>query len=176
MKKGMKAAIILLSAAVMIGIAFFTGTLVENERLNSINYAEYALKKMNLPKQYAPAFCLHGYTGFRDSFLMTTFQIQYSIDREDLLQRIANTEGWTIAPVTEAELRDFSKSFWYPDLILAPDNTVFDAWFYRETSKPILEAETAKDCFSSIGKIGRGFEFAVFDLETGIIVFVDQFG
>ncbi len=176
MKKGMKAAIILLSAAVMIGIAFFTGTLVENERLNSINYAEYALKKMNLPKQYAPAFCLHGYTGFRDSFLMTTFQIQYSIDREDLLERMTNTEGWIVSPVTEAELRGFSKCFWYPDLLTIPDNTVFDAWFYRETSQPILGAETAKDCFSSIGKIGRGFEFAVFDLETGIIVFVNQFG
>ena len=89
---------------------------------------------------------------------------------------MTNTEGWIVSPVTEAELRGFSKCFWYPDLLTIPDNTVFDAWFYRETSQPILGAETAKDCFSSIGKIGRGFEFAVFDLETGIIVFVDQFG
>ena len=174
MKKGMKAAIILLSTAALLAVAFFAGTLVENQTL--INHAEYALKKMNLPMQYAPSFCLYGYTGSRDSYMMTAFQIQYAIDRKDLLQRIANTEGWTIAPVTEAELRKFAKSFWYPDLILVPDNSVFDAWFYSETSKPIFGAEMAKDCFSSIGKIGRGFEFAVFDVETGIIVFVDQFG
>ena len=170
----MKAAIILLSAAVLLAAAFFAGMLVES--LTSINHAEYALKKMNLPEQYAPSFCLRGYTGFRDSYMMTAFQIQYAIDRKDLLKRMANTEGWTVSPVTEAELRRFSRSFWYPDLMPIPDNTVFDAWFYRETSEPILGAETAKDCFSSIGKIGRGFEFAVFDVETGIIVFVDQFG
>ena len=107
MKKGMQAAIILLSAAVSLAIAYFAGTLAEDLRFASINDAEYALKKMNLPKQYAPAFCLHGYTGFRDSFLMTTFQIQYSIDREDLLERMTNTEGWIVSPVTEAELRGF---------------------------------------------------------------------
>ena len=61
MKKGMQAAIILLSAAVSLAIAYFAGTLAEDLRFASINDAEYALKKMNLPKQYAPAFCLHGF-------------------------------------------------------------------------------------------------------------------
>ena len=176
MEKVFKVVLKLWIAAVLLAIAFFVGRLVENQHLASINYAEYALKHMNLPEQYAPSFWLHGSTGFRDFYTITAFQIQYKSDREDLLKCIQRTDGWTVAPVSEEELRRFSESFWYPELMPVPDNTVFDAWFYRETTESTQYSESAKDCFSSIGKIGRGFQFAVFDVETGMVIWVHQFG
>ena len=160
--------------AVLLVIAYFAGMYNGEQELANMDHAKYALKKMNLPAGYAPQFCLHGGTGIRDSYGITAFQVQ--CDREDLLKCIQRADGWTVAPVSEEELRGFAESFWYPELMPVPDNTVFDAWFYRETAEPTLYSESAKDCFSSIGKIGRGFEFAVFDVETGMVIYVDQFG
>lgn len=179
MEKGVGNVRMLGIAAVLLAIAFFAGRLVENQELSSINHAEYALEKMNFSTKYAkecaPSFCLHGSTGFRDSYRVTAFQLSDGCDGEDFLEIIQRTEGWTVAPVSEEDLRGFAESFWYPELIPMPDNTVFDAWFYRETREPFGSAR-AKGCFSSIGRIGYGFEFAVFDVETEMVIFVDQFG
>ena len=174
MRRPFKAGIALLIAVVLLVIAFFAGMLVENEKLHALNDAEFALRKLNLPEEYAPPFNLHGNTGFIDSYSVVAFQVEYPEERVNLLECIRHAEGWSVAPVLEEELREFAKCFWYPDLILTPKGTVFDAWFYRETSGPISWAKTAKDCFSSIGRIGDGFEFAVYDVDTGFLIFVDQ--
>jgi len=54
---------------------------------------------------------------------------------------------------------------------------VFDAWYFLETAGPVSYAEDVT--FESLlesGYIGDGFEFAVFDVQSGLFIFVDQFG
>lgn len=157
-------------------VAFFAGRVIQSEKDSDFNHAEYALKKTSLPEAYAPSYCLHGFTGFRDTFEQAVFEIPYMADREALMQCIRQTDGWTFAPATAQEFLAFASCFWYPTIVSVPDSVVFDAWFYRETDSPTPWAHAADGCFSTIGEVGNGFEFAVYDLETGLFIFVDQFG
>ena len=176
MKHILKATGAVLGVVILLAAAFFAGILVEDGRQEAPRYPEYALSKTGLPEKYAPAFCLEGLTGARESYQVIAFKVDYDSARKELLEHTKTVSGWNAAPVTEEELRAFSRSFWYPELLPVPGDTVFDAWYYLETSAPGIGAATAEGCFASIGAIGRGFEFAVFDVETGVMIFVDQFG
>lgn len=56
------------------------------------------------------------------------------------------------------------------------DDAAFDAWYYRETAGSYNAPGIPDGPFAEIGQIGRGFVFAVFDAETGLFIFVRQFG
>lgn len=161
-------------------IGWFVGMLQENQKLTSINYAAYALESTGLPGEYAPTFSLHGYTGFRDSYMQTEFCIDYPRDRQAILEIIANIEHWRVAPVTALEYSDFASNImWgYNNSRQLSDEIVFDAWYYRETTEPHApNNRVPKGPMEQIGPYaGRGFEFALFDTDTGLFIYIDQFG
>lgn len=65
----------------------------------------------------------------------------------------------------------------YADVLDVPEDIVFDAWFYRKTDEPASWSKhVSSGSLKDIGQVGNGFEFAVYDLETGLFIFVDQFG
>ena len=146
---------------------------------SAINYAERALKKTGLPTTYAPGYCLHGEISSRDSFVQTKFVVEYQSDRRTLLEEAKRAKGWRAAPVTATEYLAFQRACLWKcgEVLSVPADTVFDAWYYCETSAPVSNAVAAPaGALEEIGPVGRGFEFAVFDAETGLFVFVDQFG
>lgn len=146
---------------------------------SAINYAERALKKTGLPTTYAPGYCLHGEISSRDSFVQTKFVVEYQSDRQALLEEIERTKGWRLAQVAASEYLAFQQAWLWQcgEVLSVPADTVFDAWYYCEMSAPV-EGENAipAGVLEEIGAVGRGFEFAVFDAETGLFVFIDQFG
>lgn len=161
-------------------IGWFFGMLHENNKLTGINYAAYALKSTGLPSEYAPGFSLHGYTGFRDSYMQTEFCIDFPSDRQTILKLIQNTDHWYTAPVTASEYSDFAGNvMWqYENSWRCSDEIVFDAWFYRETSEPHAPNNRVPEGpMEQIGPYaGRGFEYALFDVDTGLFIYIDQFG
>jgi len=161
-------------------IGWFIGILQENHRMSSISYAARALESTGLPAEYAPNFSLHGYTGFRDSHMQTEFMLDYSNDCQTILSMISETDHWHIAPVTASEYSDFASNImWgYNNSRLLDDDIVFDAWYYRETTEPHApDNRVAKGPMEQIGPYaGRGFEFALFDADTGLFIYIDQFG
>lgn len=165
----------LLGFAMLLMLAFGAGVLYENEKTPHVNHAGHALKKCNLTQTYAPSFCLRGFTGFRDTYEQIVFAVDEKL-RPALMQEISRATGWTAQAVTAEDFRAFSKACWYKEFPPLPDDMVFDAWFYRETHEPTDYAHIATGSLSSIGAIGYGFEFAVFDMETGLMIFIDQFG
>ena len=165
----------LLGIVLLLLLAFGAGALYENENALQVNHAAYALKKCNLSQTYAPSFCLRGFTGFRDTYEQIVFAVEET-QKTALMQEIGRATGWRAEPVTAEDFRAFSKAFWYQEFPPIPDDMVFDAWFYRETHEPTDYAHIATGSLSSIGAVGFGFEFAVFDLETGLMIFIDQFG
>lgn len=176
MKRLIKAVGVLLVVFFLCGVSLLAGALIANE--SEINHGEYALRKTHLPVEYAPTYSLYGFTGMRDSFSQTVFTVDYwSDDREALMNAIRQTEHWHVEPVSAEDFRSFAAHTWYPDIVQVADDMVFDAWYYIETTKPLSSiAHEASGAFASIGQIGYGFEFAVYDLETGLFIFVDQFG
>jgi len=146
---------------------------------SAINYAERALKKTGLPTTYAPGYCLHGEISSRDSFVQTKFVVEYQSDRQALLEEIERTKGWRLAQVAASEYLAFQQAWLWQcgEVLSVPADTVFDAWYYCETSAPVEGGNAIPaGALEEIGAVGRGFEFAVFDAETGLFVFVDQFG
>lgn len=165
----------LLGIAMLLILAFGAGALYANEKTSHQNHAAHALKKCNLSQTYAPSFSLHGFTGFRDTYEQIVFAVGVE-HRSALMQEISHATGWTAEAVTAEDFRAFSKACWYWEFPPIPDDMVFDAWFYRETHEPTDYAHIATGSLSSIGAVGYGFEFAVFDRETGLMIFIDQFG
>lgn len=165
----------LLGIVLLLLLAFGAGALYENEHTLHVNHAAYALKKCNLSQTYAPSFCLRGFTGFRDTFEQIVFAVEET-QKSALMQEIGHATGWRAEPVTAEDFRAFSKAFWYQEFPPIPDEMIFDAWFYRETHEPTDYAHIATGSLSSIGAVGYGFEFAMFDMETGLMIFIDQFG
>lgn len=172
-KKALRMIAKLLGIAMLLVLGFGAGAIVANE--HEVNHAASALRKCNLSQAYAPTFYLRGFTGFRDTFEQAVFEIKED-QRTAFMQEIGHTEGWTVKPVTAEDFRTFSKAFWYKEFPPIPEAMVFDAWFYRETHEPSEWSHVATGSLSSIGTVGYGFEFAVFDMETGMMIFVDQFG
>lgn len=165
----------LLGIAMLLILAFGAGAFYANEKTSHQNHAAHALKKCNLSQTYAPSFSLHGFTGFRDTYEQIVFAVGVE-HRSALMQEISHATGWTAEAVTAEDFRAFSKACWYWEFPPIPDDMVFDAWFYRETHEPTDYAHIATGSLSSIGAVGYGFEFAVFDGETGLMIFIDQFG
>ena len=66
----------------------------------------------------------------------------------------------------------------YENSWLYSDEITFDAWYYRETVEPdTFSGRIPRGPLEQIGScVGRGFEFAIFDVETGLFVYIDQFG
>ncbi len=148
--------------------------------MTSINHAAYALESTGLPGEYAPGFSLHGYTGFRDSYMQTEFCINHSSDCQTILKMISNIDHWHVVPVTASEYLDFASNvLWeYENSWQCADEIVFDAWYYRETTEPHApNNRVPKGPMEQIGPYaGRGFEFALFDSDTGLFIYIDQFG
>ena len=160
-------------------VAYALGGVRASLTYAGINYAETALKKTGISVQYAPSYCLHGDATARDSFAQTVFTVEHQSDRQALLEEAKRTKGWRAAPVTATEYLAFQRACLWKcgEVLSVPADTVFDAWYYCETSAPVSNAVAAPaGALEEIGPVGRGFEFAVFDAETGLFVFVDQFG
>lgn len=176
--------ILLLFLLIFTGIIGWSfGILQASTPHSGINHdepSEFALKSTGLPIEYAPGFSLHGYTGFRDSYSQTEFCINYQRERQELLDIISTTDYWHITPVTASEYSDFASSvMWeYENSWLYSDEIIFDAWYYREIVEPHTpNGRIPKGPMEEIGSyIGRGFEFALFDVDTGLFVYIDQFG
>ena len=158
-------------------IAFIIGILCGDKQMQS--HSAYALKKTGLSSEYAPSYELHGYVGSRDSFMQTEFIVQYETDRDRLLSEIKKTANWHYQPVsTEQYLRFQSQYMWdFAEVLSVPNDMVFDAWYFAETAGPVSYSEGPDfENLLESGYIGRGFEFAVFDVQSGLFIFVDQFG
>ncbi len=154
---------------------FLAGILTANE--SEVDYSETALRKTGLPTQFAQHYALYGLTAGRDYFSQTVFQVPYSSEQQDLLNIMASTDNWRIAKVSAEDFRGFNAHTWYPDVVQVADDIVFDAWYYLETAEPMEGiVHQATGTLESIGTIGYGFEFAVFDVDTGLFIFIDQFG
>ena len=173
-----KAWLLAACAAVAVVAAFFAGRLVEALSDDAINSAEYALEVTSLPGDYAPSYWLRGSAGLREFMTQTAFVIQYPSDREELLREISRTDGWHAAQVSAQEYRDFADAaLWtQAEVLQVRDDTCFDAWYYRETAEPCDPPALPDGPFSEIGELGRGFQFAAYDAESGLFLYFYQFG
>lgn len=163
----------LIITILLLTLAFCAGRIYENESIG--NRAAIALLRTGLPTVYAPDYSLYGFTGLRDSFSQTVFLVEYN--QQDLLNAIQKAEHWTVAPVSAEDFRSFVSHTWYPDISQVSNDIVFDAWYYVETTESTdAFHHQATGALEAIGALGRGFEFAVFDIETGLFIFIDQFG
>ena len=108
----------------------------------------------------------------------TAFVIEYPSDREVLLEEISRIDGWHVAQVSAQEYRDFADAaLWtQAEVLQVQDDTCFDAWYYRETAEPCDPPALPDGPLSKIGELGRGFQFAAYDVESGLFVYVNQFG
>ena len=170
----------LLAACVTVAVvaAFFAGRLVEAPSDDAINSAECALEVTSLPGDCAPSSWLRGSAGLREFMPQTAFVIQYPSDREALFREISRTDGWHAAQVSAQEYRDFADvALWtQAEVLQVRDDTCFDAWYYCETAEPYAPPALPDGPLSEIGALGRGFRFAVYDAESGLFVYVNQFG
>ena len=160
-------------------IGCIVGELRAGIRQSALNRAAIALEKTGLPEMYAPSYSLYGFTGFRDTFSQTKFIVQWKDEREQLFSDISSSERWRVAPVTADEYESFRKACigWYSAVLDVPTDIVFDAWYYLETHEPAKYSDCAPEgAFEEIGQVGYGFEFALYDRESGLFVFTDLFG
>ena len=173
-----KAWLLAACAAVAVVAAFFAGRFFEGYLNHSANLARYALEATSLPGDYAPSYWLRGSAGLREFMTQTAFVIQYPSDREELLREISRTDGWHAAQVSAQEYRDFvDAALWtQAEVLQVRDDTCFDAWYYRETAEPCDPPALPDGPLSEIGELGRGFHFAAYDAESGLFVYVNQFG
>ncbi len=139
--------------------------------------ARNALRLTGIQQDFDPDFVFHGSHIGRKMFSQTFFEVSYG-DRKELMSLIRNTDGWHSEALTAKDYCDFVEITWYPDMIqhMISDDIVFDAWFYRETTPSAGFEPMLHGYFSFLGQAARGFEFAVFDEDTGLFIFIDQFG
>lgn len=139
--------------------------------------ARNALQLTGIRQDFDPDFVFHGSHIGRDMFSQTFFEVSYG-DRKELMRLIRSTDGWHSEALTAKDYCDFVEITWYPSMIqhMISDDIVFDAWFYRETTPSAGFEPMLHGYFSFLGQAARGFEFAVFDEDTGLFIFIDQFG
>ena len=139
--------------------------------------ARNALQLTGIRQDFDPDFVFHGSHIGRDMFSQTFFEVSYG-DRKELMRLIRSTDGWHSEALTAKDYCDFVEITWYPSMIqhMISDDIVFDAWFYRETDPSAGFEPMLHGYFSFLGQAARGFEFAVFDEDTGLFIFIDQFG
>ena len=175
-----KAWLLAACAAAAVVAVFFAGRFFEGYLNQSANLARYALEATSLPGDYAPGYCLTGSAGIVHSMEQTVLVItDYQSDREALLEEISRTDGWHVAQVSAQEYRDFADAaLWWQaeEVFQVRDDTCFDAWYYRETAEPCDPPALPDGPLSEIGELGRGFHFAAYDAESGLFVYVNQFG
>ena len=168
-----------IALALLLGAAFVAGSLFESYGRNERARAETALRDTRLDSCFAPAFALSGLTGSRDSFEMTAFVVEGGSNRKALLTACSAQAGWHRGQVTAEEFVSFSDAAFWPfaRMLGGPRVDAFDAWYYRENAAPAgTETALASGCFAEIGRLGRGFSFAVYDSDTGLFIYVRQFG
>ena len=178
MSRGKAWLLTICAAALAAWLAFFAGRLTASEHLNSICVAELSLEQVSLSKDYAPDYCLSGAMGFRDYLTQRAFVV-YPSDRAAMLREIARTDGWHVAQVSAQEYRDFADAaLWRQaeEVFQVQDDTCFDAWYYRETAEPCDPPALPDGPFAQIGELGRGFQFAAYDAESGLFLYFYQFG
>ena len=168
-----------IALALLLGAAFVVGSLIESEGRSERARAETALRDTGLDASFAPAFALSGLTYSRDSFEMTTFVVEGDSNRKVLLSACSAQASWHREQVTAEEFISFSDTAFWPfaRALGRPRVDAFDAWYYRENAAPAgTEIELANGHFAEIGRLGRGFSFAVYDSDTGLFIYVRQFG
>ena len=172
--------ILVLMFIVLAGVVGYAGGLLTADISHEFsNHAEIALRKTGLNVQYAPEYSLYGFTGFRDSFSQTKFEIEYDHEKQQLFNDIQQANSWHIASVSAEDFLAFQDACaWeFSSVLDIPGDIVFDAWYYLETSAAADFSPVVPDGpLSQIGQIGYGFEFAVYDLETGLFILIDQHG
>ena len=165
---------------VLAGVVGYTGGLLTADISHEFsNHAEIALRKTGLNVQYAPEYSLYGFTGFRDSFSQTKFVIEYDHEKQQIFSDMKLANNWHISPVSAEDFLAFQDACaWeFSSVLNIPDDITFDAWYYLETSAAADFSPAAPEgALSEIGRVGNGFEFAVFDLETGLFILIDQHG
>ena len=139
--------------------------------------ARNALQLTGIRQDFDPDFVFHGSHIGRDMFSQTFFEVSYG-DRKELMRLIRSTDGWHTEALTAKDYCEFVEITWYPSMIkqMISDDIVFEAWFYRETTPSAGYEPMLQGYFSFLGQAARGFEFAVFDEDTGLFIFIDQFG
>lgn len=160
-------------------IGYGIGVITAGTQASSLDRAAYALRKTGLAEELAPHYWLYGFTGFRDTFAITQCRLHDDEDRLLLLAQTKRTKGWHQDSVTVQDFETFASStLWeYAEVLQLSEGMVFDAWYYCETSAPAsFDSMAPAGPFEEIGQTGRGFEFAVYDADTGMFIFVDQFG
>lgn len=173
MKKGAWVA-----AIVALVITFFMGWLAGELSRSDMNAAQTALGRTGLPEGYAPSYAVHGAAYGRDSFEQTVFRVEYESEREALFRLMGKAPLWRVAEAGAEDYRRLAETAMWPyqAAVQVADDVVFDAWYYREKAEPHNTPEAPDGPFAEIGQVGRGFEFAVFDRETGLFIFTSQFG
>lgn len=172
---------ILLAAALCV-VSFQAGAFWDSF-LSEKPYADHAAKaanafaKTNLAS-FEITYVLHGSNIGRDMYSQTVFEVPYDTDKKELMECIRNADGWHVEAITADDYRDFVEITWYPSMVqhTVSDDIVFDAWFYRETCPSAGYEKMMKGRFSYMGRAARGFEFAVYDKDTGLFIFIDQHG
>ena len=151
---------------------------LDDPRIDEHIKARYALEETGLSDSFEPEFVIHGSQTGRDFYIQTLFNVRFLDDREAMMKQIQQTEGWTVDVFSAEDYRNFIDVTWYPGLNsnLIADGIEFDAWFYKVTTPPAGYEPTPTGYFSSIGQVGRGFCFAAYDVDTGLFIFIDQFG
>jgi len=165
---------------VLAGVVGYTGGLLTADISHEFsNHAEIALRKTGLSVQYAPEYSLYGFTGFRDSFSQTKFEIEYDHEKQQLFNDMQQTNNWHIASVSAEDFLAFQDvcAWEFSSVLDVLGDIVFDAWYYLETAAAAdFSPVVPEGALSSIGQVGHGFEFAVYDLETGLFILIDQHG
>ena len=135
-KKIFRVFIFIFIPALIAGIAFVAGS-ISNALPTGNEGADYALSKTGLAERDNITFSLRGTTGWRAYVDITEFVVpDYDDEREELFEEIKTVGGWHVAEVPLAEYEQFvSEAMWSqgPGIIMLPDDTVFDAWYYEET-------------------------------------------
>ena len=136
-----------------------------------------ALRKTNIQQDFRPTFLLYGGHIGRDMYAQTFFEVPYTA-RTELMDLIRDTDGWHAETITSEDYCDFVEITWFPAMMkqMISGDIEFDAWFYRETTPPAGYEPMVQGHFSFLGRAARGFEFAVFDEDTGLFILIDQFG
>lgn len=174
-----------LVVAVLCGISVMIGTrinlesiLLEKPYAHHAAKASYAFEETGLTPSFEIPYVLDGSLVGRDNYKQTIFEVPYRSEREELWGLIQNTDGWHAETITADDYRSISEITWYPSLVnnTIADDIEFDAWFYRETVPAVGYERRINGYFSFLGQAARGMEFAVFDKDTGLFIFIDQRG
>ena len=177
---------LILLAAALCAVSVISGVfwrelhdfLPEEPYADHIAKAAYAFKETGLFPSFDVDYVLEGSHLGRDSFRLTVFEIPYEAYKSELMILITDAEGWHVEAIGAGDYRDFAEVTWFPSMLQATvaDDIVFDAWYYRKTTPSAGYEPMQKGCFRFLGRAARGFEFAVYDRETGLFIFIDQFG